>query len=115
LEVYYNRKGEPIPLEEWATGFEGDRIISQDIVGEHFVSTVFLGLDHRFGSGPPLIFETMIFCRHEPKRNKYMPWKIRPCSLDNYQDRYSTEEEAATGHIRAMNLVKKHDRVRSER
>jgi len=25
------------------------------------VSTVFLGLDHNWGSGPPLVFETMVF------------------------------------------------------
>lgn len=28
---------------------------------EIMVSTVFLGLDHSFGAGPPQIFETMIF------------------------------------------------------
>lgn len=29
--------------------------------GTPWVSTVFLGLDHQFGDGPPLLFETMAF------------------------------------------------------
>ena len=29
--------------------------------GKVMVSTVFLRIDHSFGSGPPLLFETMIF------------------------------------------------------
>jgi hypothetical protein len=47
------------------------------------VSTVFLGLDHRFGNnGPPLVFETMVFCG----------------ALDGEQVRYSTWAEAEAGH-----------------
>jgi hypothetical protein len=53
---------------EWSIWFEHseDRIVKQETVwgpfGSQHVSTVFLGLDHRFGDdGPPLIFETMIF------------------------------------------------------
>ena len=50
------------------------------------VSTVWLGLDHRFMSeGPPLIFETMVF---RSKKNY----------SGEYQERYSTEEEAIKGH-----------------
>lgn len=30
-------------------------------VGQVKVSTVFLGLDHQYGDGPPLLFETMVF------------------------------------------------------
>lgn len=50
------------------------------------VSTVALGLDHQFGDGEPLIFETMIF---------------GGC-LDGYCDRYSTIEEAKVGHRKAV-------------
>jgi hypothetical protein len=30
-------------------------------VGVSTVSTAFLGLDHQWGTGPPLLFETMVF------------------------------------------------------
>lgn len=55
--------GEPKPepdLLAWAAWFgTGQRIVAQDYVGETLVSTVFLGLDHRFGAGPPILWETM--------------------------------------------------------
>jgi len=54
------------------------------------VSTVFLGLD--LGSGdPPIVFETMIFGGDH----------------DQYQERYSTWEEAYLGHANAVQLVQK--------
>ena len=49
------------------------------------VSTVWLGLDHQFGDGPPLIFETMVFPSNEDFGD-----------LDSR--RYSTEQEAVAGH-----------------
>jgi hypothetical protein len=59
------------------------------------VSTVFLGLDHRYGEEPPLIFETMIFGRGF-----------------EYQERCSTWDEAVAMHDRACEVVRA--RVRSE-
>jgi len=54
------------------------------------VSTVFLGLDHRwFDGGPPLLFETMIFGGHH----------------DGYQERCSTWEQAEEQHATALRLV----------
>jgi hypothetical protein len=53
------------------------------------VSTVFLGLDHSFGDGKPLIFETMIFGGPH----------------DQYQERYSTWDEAEAGHKKALELA----------
>ena len=89
----------PATLEEWDTWFEkGDRIIQQnEFVKRHWlfwlyevkVSTVFLGLDHNWGDGPPLLFETMIF------GGKH----------DQYQERYSTYEEAEAGHEEALKLI----------
>lgn len=55
------------------------------------VSTVWLGLDHSFTGGKPLIFETMVF----PKEDDFG-------ELD--MDRYSTEKQAIAGHKR---MVKK--------
>ena len=77
----------------WAEAFEnGDaRRVAFDQVAPGFeVSTVFLGLDHRFGNGPPLLFETMVF--------------------DDYgggdQWRYSTWAEAVQGHNQAVAQLK---------
>lgn len=48
------------------------------------VSTVFLGLDHGYGEGPPILFETLVFGG----------------PLDQSGDRYCTWEEAEAGHER---------------
>lgn len=50
-------------LLEWARNFEGaNRHVARTEVRPGLVvSTVFLGLDHSFGDGPPLLFETMTF------------------------------------------------------
>lgn len=58
------------------------RRVALDQVGDARVSTVFLSLDHGFGGGPPLVFESMVFGgeHHEAQ------W------------RYSTWQEAVDGH-----------------
>jgi hypothetical protein len=50
------------------------------------VSTVFLGLDHSYGSGGPDIFETMVFGG----------------PLDLEERRYSTWDEAELGHLQMV-------------
>lgn len=89
---YYNKHGVPISMEQWAELFEDfeGRRIARDEVGPWVVSTVWLGLDHSFlRSGPPLIFETMVFGG----------------VLDDEMDRYSTLEEAQEGHARILAKV----------
>lgn len=55
------------------------------------VSTVFLGLDHRFlEPGPPLVFETLVFGGQH----------------DGYMTRASTWDEALEQHAAACELVK---------
>jgi len=93
--MYYvlNEHGDAVPcdLMTWARRLEStNRIVQQDTIGGVFVSTVFLGLDHNFGHGPPLLFETMIFDGFH----------------DNYQERYSTYDEAIEGHARAMDVAR---------
>ena len=81
-------------LLAWAKWFEASR--DERVVGNaHLVysldgqeikvrvSTVFLGLDHQWGNGPPLLFETMIFGGPH----------------DQNQRRYSTWGEAEDGHL----------------
>ena len=49
-------------VNEWGRFFGSkDRVVAKTDKGEIQVSTVFLGLDHNFGEGPPLLFETMVF------------------------------------------------------
>ena len=55
------------------------------------VSTVFLGMDHSFDGGTPVLFETMIF------GGEY----------DQFQERYCTWDEAEEGHKVACELVSK--------
>jgi hypothetical protein len=84
---YYVLQGHtPVPVHDvlaWAASFEHkDRIVAQDQIGDYFISTVFLGMNHNWGDGPPVLFETMIF-------------------LDDKGDaceRYCTWDEAQAGH-----------------
>lgn len=81
--MYYGWDGKPITQEVWLANFAEPRHVDRTDLGKlGDVSTVWLGLDHSFGYGPPLIFETMVFGGPE----------------DQYQERYSTVEEARIGH-----------------
>jgi len=54
---------EPNPFK-WGKWFEkekGKRIVKQESVNGIKVSTVFLGLDHNWWGGPPVLWETMCF------------------------------------------------------
>lgn len=88
---YYDRQGHPLTLTEWAALFEtakrGDlkRVAETTLPNGTWISTVWMGLDHSFGNGPPLIFETMVFTNRGDMRD-----------LDS--DRYSTEADALAGH-----------------
>lgn len=63
-----DENGEPkeATLDEWSAWFETDkRQIARYERDGSFVSTIFLGLDHNFGDGPPLLWETMMFHQGE--------------------------------------------------
>lgn len=64
------------------------KIVSKTEVNDYEVSTVWLGIDHGFGKGAPLIFETMVFTRGS---NGDVPY-------DEWCWRYSTLEEAELAH-----------------
>ena len=95
---YYDRDGLSISAAEWSV-LHADmsyKRVAQNYVmtkkGPVLVSTVWLGMDHGYGSGKPIIFETMIFA-DDKKLNDQM-W------------RYSNEEDAIKGHHFAVELVK---------
>ncbi len=49
-------------LLKWALWFEhADRHVARHALKGVWVSTVFLGIDHNWGEGPPVLFETAIF------------------------------------------------------
>lgn len=83
----------------WAAWYEGSadqpfesggRIVGRDkLANSVLVSTVFLGIDHSFHGGSPIIFETMIFGGEH----------------DEMQDRYATVEAAREGHADAVKLA----------
>lgn len=84
-------------LMEWAEWYEstfktGDgllRVVRRTVIGRVWVSTVFLSIDHRFGEGPPLLFETMCFGLPEGH------------PMHQFQDRCSTWDEAEAMHTAA--------------
>jgi hypothetical protein len=87
-------EGDANPDAEGADGW----IWEDDDGGNHYatrakVSTVFLGLDHAFGEGPPILFESMVFPVDDNGRVVYAEVAC---------NRYSTWDEAVIGHA---NLV----------
>lgn len=81
-------------LIEWSEFFENinNRIVKQEHIGDKWISTVFLGLDHSWDESKVEIFETMVF-----EKNDYH---------ELYCDRYSTWQEALEGHERALQWVR---------
>lgn len=93
-------KKEP-DLIKWANWFEtADRTIKKETINGVYISTVFLGLDHNFSGGKPILWETL----------------VQGPGWDEMQ-RYSSLEAAKKGHeefaaiilMEAKNATKKHD------
>lgn len=77
--MHYDYDGNPIDLWEWCELFEdrgARRVARTDIDEDCWVSTVWLGLNHRwFGDGPPLIYETLVFGGdHDGEMWRYPSW-----------------------------------------
>ena len=111
MSDFYNRQGQRIGLMTWARHVEDRQysVVAQHWVRGWMVSTVWLGLDHGYGMTPvPLIFETMIFAPKDATVGRE-DWETggdasgtAPVDLDQYQERYPTEEAAQAGHDRAL-------------
>ena len=92
-EMYYDRDGHPISLAQWVWQRQADpghKIVRHTHNGETLISTVWLGMDHNFGDGPPVIFESMVF--------NVDGWQ-------DFQDRYTTEADATAGHERIVAAI----------
>jgi hypothetical protein len=94
MPFYYGWQGEPIDRDQWARLFADERHVGDDEIDGVQVSTVYVGLDlgvgGMLGTGPPLIFESMVFGG----------------PLDSWTERYSSEREARAGHARVVELVR---------
>ncbi len=92
-----NKNNKPIPkpaldASAWLQKNDHRRIVKQDQVGDIFISTVFLGLDHAWDKAQgPILWETMIFGGEH----------------DEYQERYTSHEDALEGHEKALTLITK--------
>lgn len=82
MSRYYSRDGHPITIDQWVQAFNDNSLLHDQINDDVRVSTIYLGLDHSFGEGPPLIYETMIFGGE----------------FDSDCERYTTEAQAREGH-----------------
>lgn len=80
-----------IEAATWLDKNPEKKAVKQEHIGDIFISTVFLGLDHAWESDIPVLWETMIFGGEH----------------DQYQERYTSVEEALEGHQTALNLVNK--------
>lgn len=84
----------PVPeydLFKWGRWLEkSERTIKRTKIGDALISTVFLGLDHNWGDGEPVLFETMVFGG----------------KMDSHMRRYTSYDAALTGHKRVVKLVK---------
>ena len=101
--LYFDRNGTPIDMDEWGVKnssweykvvgrWASDGRIAPDdpsSEGQVSVSTVWLGINHGWGPGLPVIFETMIFGG----------------PYDDSCMRYCTEIEAYEGHQRTVDDV----------
>ena len=89
-KAYLNDKNEVVecPLFVWALWMEDERnnarrVVQKTVLPVGEVSTVFLGMNHRFGEGTPLWFETATFFTDGDT---------------TINDRYASYAEAKAGH-----------------
>ena len=87
----------PTDLYTWGKWFANhkNRRVALTEVGDLEVSTVFLGINHRFGNNdrPPLVFETMVF----KGGSEY----------GDYTNRYSSWDDAEAGHKATVRKLEK--------
>jgi len=91
---YYDRQGRPVHDRAAQRELRKNKRVAETTIDDSWVSTVHLGLDHGYGDGPPVIFETMVFGG----------------PLSDECEWYCTEAEALTGHAAMVVRVQKaHD------
>lgn len=89
-------------MKEWAVWSSQDggdvrRVAFTDIGNGVSISTVFLGLNHNFGAGDPILFETMVFA----------DLQLNDFHMKETTRRYATWAEAQLGHNEVVALVRR--------
>lgn len=101
--ILVNREPVPTDLMTWATwyGNSDNRRVALTETERYRVSTVFIGIDHRFGdAGPPLLFETMSF--------------DLGTGVEDEQMRWSTYDEAVAGHWATVERCRRTDTAQKQ-
>ena len=89
--IMHNMRPRRAPFFEYAAWYEThDRTIDRTRLGDVLVLTVFRGIDHSDGSGPPLLFETRVIGR----------------AFDGETRWYATLGEAKRGHHEVVAAVR---------
>lgn len=84
---------EPDPVK-WAEWFaKTQRHVAMTEIGCARISTVFLGLDHQLGEGPPLLWETLVFGG----------------KFDGEMERWPTLNDAKNGHDSMVGKITRAD------
>ncbi len=91
----YDDAGQPVATDvttmaRWLTD-ERRRLVF-DKVGKMEVSTVFLGINHQWNEGPPVLWETMVFGLRD--------------DMDEIQLRYTSQADAIKGHKRTCDEMR---------
>jgi len=107
-----NPKEEP-DLMTWARWFETaneERIVARTDLKDVYVSTVFMGLDHNFGLGKPILWETLVF-ENKTTTEEYMGRKFTfHKTVGEYGERYHTKDEAMSGHLLTVAKIKANEK-----
>lgn len=91
----YDEAGKPVvtdatTMAKWLTNDR--RRLAWDEIGSLKVSTVFLGINHQWEEGPPVLWETMVFGLSD--------------DADEIQVRYTSQAAALIGHHRVCAKVR---------
>ena len=113
--------GTPVKTEdirEWAQWFHtaNRRIALTELDGAE-VSTVFLALDHNYGMGPPLLYETMVFPENDSDFTiaNSGPWRTsaREEALRTHQEVTASIEQELNSYHEYMAGLRKEDAARA--
>lgn len=101
---FYDRQARPITGGQWEVlhanpDYQRLGLHEQD---GWMVSTVWLGIDHSFGRGDPVIFETMIF----PPDKSAEPLMREMLGTEEFQLRWHTEQMALIGHAASVDALR---------
>jgi hypothetical protein len=113
--MFYDRAGNVIDMGRWLdlNHDYGYKTVAETVVGGVWrVHTAWLGLDHQYLAGPPLIFETMTFELAEshgfvgPSAWTGEGWAYAFHADVGDQSRYSTETQAREGHATTVAIMR---------